>query len=77
MYFTQINNWSDKSYYNMMNFKRIILPLGILSASLIVRSNGHLKLANMILFIPVGILLVFSILGIFVMYLFSLSVPSK
>ena len=77
LYFTEINNWSDRSYYNMMNFKRIGIVGLIIGGSLFMKYNGNLKMSNMILFIPFFLFVVFVILAIFVMYLFSLSVPSK
>ncbi|HQX43532.1 MAG: hypothetical protein IPP06_12115 [Saprospiraceae bacterium] len=33
LYFYQIDNWSDRGYYNWMNFKRIFILVGIIGGS--------------------------------------------
>lgn len=33
IYFYQIENWSDRGYYNWMNFKKIFILVGIIGGS--------------------------------------------
>ncbi len=77
LYFTEINNWSDRAYYNLMNFRRIGIVAGIILTSLYLKYNNNPKISNMILFVPAFAFIVFLVLALFVMYLFSKSVPSK
>ncbi|MBK9256511.1 MAG: hypothetical protein IPM42_13570 [Saprospiraceae bacterium] len=73
LYFTELNNWSDRNYYNWMNFKRIFTTAFILFCSLIMKYKGNEKVSNLILYIPTGITLLIIIFGIFMMYMFSKS----
>ena len=74
LYLTEMGNWSDRSYYNWMNFKRIFLASAIPTASIIAKYTGYDEVANLILFVPFALLAVFVVLGILVMYLFSKSI---
>jgi glycopeptide antibiotics resistance protein len=71
MYFTQMDNWSNRSYYNWMNFKRIFIPIFFLGTSLIFKHQGNQKLANIILFIPVGFLILMLTGGLIILMLYS------
>lgn len=77
MYYSQINDWSNRAYYNMMYFKRIFLPLTIVLASLFAKYQENLKLANMILYIPLSLVVGFFILSFLVMFIISYFLTSK
>ena len=73
LYFYQINNWSDRNYYNWMNFKRIFLSLGILVGSYYMKHIGNDRAANLILYIPIGIFILVLIGGLIILLLFMQS----
>lgn len=77
LYITEINNWSDRNYYNWMNFKRIGIVSTIIGASLFFKYQNNIKVSNMFLYIPAFIFIALMLVGLFVMYLFSKSIPSK
>jgi hypothetical protein len=71
LYATQVDNWSDKQYYHMMNIKRISLLAVVICGSLYMRYLGNIKISNIILFIPV-LLTLLAVLGFFlIVFLFS------
>lgn len=73
LYFYQINDWSDRNYYNWMNFKRIFLSLGILVGSYYMKHIGNDRAANLILYIPIGIFILVLIGGLIILLLFMQS----
>ena len=73
MYFTEMDNWTNRSYYNRMNFKRIVIPGMFLCASLIVKFQGNQKMANIIIYIPVGFSILILMGGLFILFLYSRS----
>jgi hypothetical protein len=73
LYFTQINDWSDRSYYNRMNVKRIGIPLLFLLSSLYMNYQGNQKVANILLYIPVGFSLLILIGGLLIVLMYSKS----
>lgn len=77
LYFTEINNWSDRSYYNIMNFKRIGIVAGIILTSFYFKYNNNPKISNMILFMPAFAFIVFLFIAFIGMYIFSRSIPVK
>ena len=73
LYIIQVDDFSDKKYYHLMNFKRIFITVAILGSSWYLRSIGDQKWANIVLFIPVLITLLL-VLGFFIIvFLFSQS----
>ncbi len=74
LYFTEIDNWSDRSYYNWMNFKRIFIAGIIPTASMVARFSENARLADLILFVPTALVLVFLLLAVLVMFIFSKSI---
>lgn len=73
LYFYQINDWSDRNYYNWMNFKRIFLALGILLGSYYMKSIGNERFANYILYIPIAIFILVLIGALIMLLLFMRS----
>lgn len=71
LYFYQINNWSDRNYYNWMNFKKISLLVGIIGGSLLMKYQGNIFWAHLILYIPVGIILIGALILLFILYLYT------
>ncbi len=71
MYFTEMHNWSNRTNYDWMNFKRIIIPGIFLCASLIAKYQSNEKMANVILYIPIGFALLILIGGLFILFLYS------
>ncbi|MBK8517220.1 MAG: hypothetical protein IPL55_13340 [Saprospiraceae bacterium] len=63
LYFTQINDWSDRWYYNMMNLKKIGIPFAILCGSIYLKYNGNEKAGHYLLFIPAGGAILLLLLG--------------
>lgn len=41
IYFYQIENWSDRGYYNWMNFKKIFILVGIICGSVWTKYQGN------------------------------------
>ncbi|MBK8700739.1 MAG: hypothetical protein IPN29_14850 [Saprospiraceae bacterium] len=68
-YFTQSDNWSDKSYYNWMNFKRIGITAGVIVGAIWFRMAGNHKVSNIILYSPVAIAIGIFVLGMLMMFL--------
>lgn len=68
-----MNDWSDRNYYNWMNFKRIFLTLGILIGSYYMKSVGNERAANIILYIPIAIFILVLIGGLIILLLFMQS----
>lgn len=74
MFFTQAEDWSDRNYYNWMYFRKIAPLVAIVAGSFYMKYSGNEKMANLILYIPVLIFILFLIGAIIVMILFSKSV---
>ncbi|MBK7233058.1 MAG: hypothetical protein IPH93_12560 [Saprospiraceae bacterium] len=74
LYFTEINNWSDRKYYNWMNFKRISIVSGIIIGALLTKYQGQTQISLWILYIPVAFSLIVLLFGLFIMYLYSKSI---
>ena len=71
LYFYQIDNWSDRGYYNWMNFKRIFILAGIIGGSVWMKYQGNNQWAHIILYVPVGILLIGAIILLFILFLYT------
>ncbi|MFZ1749384.1 MAG: hypothetical protein WAU01_04310 [Saprospiraceae bacterium] len=72
LYFTQINDWSDRAYYNTMNAKRIGIPFAILCGSIYLKYSGNEKMGHYLLFIPAAGAFVFLLLGLLMLVFMSL-----
>ncbi len=73
LYFTQMNDWSNRTYYNWMNFKRIFISVAVLAGSYYMKRMGNERVANIILYIPVGIFLLVIIGSLIMLLLFMQS----
>jgi hypothetical protein len=73
LYFYQIDNWSDRSYYHWMNAKRISIIVGILAGSIYMKYQGNILWAHIILYVPVALLLIGALILLFILYLYTKS----
>lgn len=73
LYIIQVDDFTDKKYYHLMNLKRIVITVAILSSSLYFRSMGNQKWANIILYIPVVITILLALGFFIIVFLFSQS----
>jgi len=73
LYFTEMENWTNRSYYNWMNFKRLVIPAIFLTTSLIARYQENQKMANILLYIPVAFIVLLMMGGLFILLLYSRS----
>lgn len=73
LYIIQVDDFTDKKYYHLMNLKRIVITVAILSSALYFRFMGNQKWANIILYIPVVITILLALGFFIIVFLFSQS----
>ncbi len=71
LYFTEMHNWTNRSNYNWMNFQRLVVPSLFLGASWIARNQGNQKVANIILYVPIGFLTLILVGGLLILLMYT------
>ncbi|MBK9270126.1 MAG: hypothetical protein IPM48_00890 [Saprospiraceae bacterium] len=74
LYFTEMDNWSNRTYYNWMNFKRITIGVGIVIGSLFFKYKGQTQISLWILYLPIAFSIIVLLFGLFFVYFYSKSI---